>query len=59
MNYLPLYLPSGDSKDEHRWWTYLFIDPRAHDDIIVFFHGGGGRACDWQKFETGGIFGVY
>ena len=25
----------------------------------LFFHGGGGRACDWQKFETGGIFGVY
>ena len=29
VNYLPLYLPSGDSKDEHRWWTYLFIDLRA------------------------------
>ena len=29
LNYLPLYLRSGDSKDEHRWWTYLFIDLRA------------------------------
>ena len=25
----------------------------------LFFHGGGGRACDWQKFKTGGISGVY
>ena len=23
----------------------------------LFFHGGGGRACDWQKFETNS--GVY
>ena len=29
VTYLPLYFPSGDSKDEHRWWTYLFIDLRA------------------------------
>ena len=25
----------------------------------LFFHGRGGRVCDWQKFETGGISGVY
>ena len=29
VTYLPLYLPSGDSKDEHHWWSYLFIDLRA------------------------------
>ena len=29
VTYLPLYFPSGDSKDKHRWWTYLFIDLRA------------------------------
>ena len=46
-----------------RMCRYIYIrDPITYPQermmTSLFFHGGG-RACDWQKFETGGISGVY
>ena len=49
----------GKTPLEHDKAFHPTNDDQERMMTSLFFHGGGGRACDWQKFETGGISGVY